>query len=128
MRSRRLDGGLGVAVRGQTLHVEVGGRQRLPGLVLDGWRVWEPLGQRRLLAERLRQRRVGQRPARVEPLPERVHHADLRTNNNRLEWGDGDSGAAMLWFLCVWKLRFSSLGWSGIYTIKVANREKVWLG
>lgn len=75
-----LDGGLGVAVAGQPLHVDVVRRQRVAARVgvVDAGRVREPLRERRLLAQRLGQRRVGQRAARVQPLPERVHHADLR--------------------------------------------------
>lgn len=79
---RRLDGGLGVAVAGQALHVQVVRRQLAARLrVLHAGRVRVALGQRRLLAQRLRQRRVGQRAARVQPLPERVHHADLPNPN-----------------------------------------------
>lgn len=76
----RLHGRLRVAVAGQTLHVDVVRRKRVTRRVgvVDAGRVREPLGQRRLLAQRLRQRRVRQRAARVQPLPERVHHADLR--------------------------------------------------
>lgn len=76
----RLHGRLRVAVAGEALHVDVVRRQRVArGVgVVDAGRVREPLGQRRLLAERLRERRVGQWAARVQPLPERVHHADLR--------------------------------------------------
>lgn len=79
-RRQALHGGLGVAVAGQPLHVDVVRRQRVARRVgvVDAGRVREPLRQRRLLAERLSQRRVGQRAARVQPLPERVHHADLR--------------------------------------------------
>lgn len=75
-----LDGGLGVAVRRQPLHVDVVRRQRVARRVrvLDAGRVREALGQRRLLAQRLGQRGVRQRAARVQALPERVHHADLR--------------------------------------------------
>lgn len=65
-----------MAVAGQALHVQVVRRQRVLGLRPRGLRV--PLRERRLLPERLRQRRVRQRAARVQPLPERVHHADLR--------------------------------------------------
>lgn len=69
----------GVAVAGQALHVQVVRRQRVAARVgvVDARRVREPLRQRRLLAQRLGKRRVGQRPARVQALPERVHHADL---------------------------------------------------
>lgn len=64
-------------MRAEALHVDVGGRERVPRLVLHAGRVAEALAQRRLLPQRLRQRRVRQRAARVQPLSERVHHADL---------------------------------------------------
>lgn len=81
MRAGRLDGGLGVAVAGEALDVQVVRGQRLPRRVrvLHAGRVRVALRQRGLLAQRLGQRRVRQRAARVQPLPERVHHADLRT-------------------------------------------------
>lgn len=79
MGGRWLHGGLGVAVAGQALHVEVVRRQGVPVVgVLHAGRVREALGERGLLAQRLRQRSVRQRSARVQPLPECVHHADLR--------------------------------------------------
>ncbi|XP_052745387.1 uncharacterized protein LOC128199496 [Bicyclus anynana] len=77
-RRAALHGGLGVAVAGEALDVEVDG-ERVARLVAGRVRV--ALGQRRLLAQRLRQRRVRQRAARVQPLPERVHHADLRAQH-----------------------------------------------
>lgn len=79
---RRLHGRLRVGVAGEALHVQVVRRQRVRVGVVDARRVREALGQRRLLAQRLRKRRVRQRAARVQPLPERVHHADLSTNHN----------------------------------------------
>lgn len=76
---RRLDGGLRVAVARETLDVQVVGCEGVTGgvRVLDAGGVRVALGERRLLAQRLRERRVRQRAARVQPLPERVHHADL---------------------------------------------------
>lgn len=80
VRGGRLHGGLCVAVAGEALHVDVVRREGVARLALHAGGVREPLGERGLLAQRLSQRGVGQRAAGVQPLPERVHHADLRTS------------------------------------------------
>lgn len=61
-----LDGRLGVRVAGQSLDVNVVRGEMISRLgVLDAGGVREPLGECGLLAERLGERGVGQRAARV---------------------------------------------------------------